>query len=421
MCRNFIDMNETAINPEKFERFLSLITKINSALDLNTILVSIMEAAKDIMEAEASSLMLTDLDTGELIFAVPTGPASVDLSGKRIPKGKGIGGWVAQNDEAIAVKDVKEDERFLGDTDNFVTKSIACVPMHNSSGEVIGVLQAINKVKGYFSKAELNLFSALGDQAAISIEKARFQQEAIEKERMEREINLAKTIQEGLFPKHIPSIPTVQFAGKSLPAREVGGDYYDFIELSNGSVLVILADISGKGVGASLVMVELRAIIHLLAHSSESLQTLLTKTNTMLVEDTPSGTFVTLFAAIINPVEHKITYCNAGHNPPWLLKKDEVKELIEGGPILGFMKNLPFEVVSTAFEIGDKLIIYTDGFTEGERSDEEQYGEERLLEAFQTAKGSASVQLEFLFKELEKFVDGAEPSDDRTAIVVTCN
>lgn len=414
-------MHQTIINSAKFERFLNLITKINSASELNSILVTIMESAKDIMDAQASSLMLTDKATGELIFAVPTGPASVDLSGKRIPKGKGIGGWVAEHDKAVVVDDVKNDSRFLGDTDNFVTKNIACVPMHNSSGELIGVLQAINKLSSHFSQSELSLFSALADQAAISIEKARLQQEAIEKERMEKEINLAKTIQEGLFPKVIPTLSNIGFAGKSLPAREVGGDYFDFIPLSNGNVLVLLADISGKGVGASLVMVELRAIVRLLAHSEESLASLLSKTNSMLVENTPSGTFVTLFAAIINPTENSITFCNAGHNPPWLLTGDSVIELEEGGPILGFMKNLLFEVVTRPFVSGDKVLIYTDGFSEGERFDEEQYGEDRLLETFKKAKGTAEEQLTHLFDELDLFVAGAEPTDDRTAIVITYN
>jgi len=408
------------ISPKKLEKLLNLITRINSALELNTILVSIMEAAKDIMDAEASSLMLVDQKSGELIFAVPTGPASVDLSGKRIPKGKGIGGWVAENDIAITVSDVKKDHRFLGDFDKFTTRNIACVPMHNSSGAVIGVLQALNKVNGTFYDSELPIFSALADQAAISIDRARFQEEAIEKERMEKEINLAKTIQEGLFPKKLPVMDKLDFAGKSLPAREVGGDYYDFIQISENKILIILADISGKGVGASLVMVELRAIIRVLAQTEQNLAVLLTKTNHMLVDDTPSGTFVTLFAAIVDTAENTITYCNAGHNPPWLLRSDSVVELFEGGAILGFMKVLPFETKTIPVESGNKILIFTDGFSEGERADGEQLGEENLLEMFKNVNGTSQFQLDFLFDELEKYVEGNEPSDDRTAIVLKC-
>lgn len=413
-----MSLSKNAIDSSKLQKLLSLITRINSEMELNAILLSIMEAAKDIMDAEASSLMLVDKATGELIFAVPTGIASVDLSGKRIPKGKGIAGWVAENNEIIVVNDVRSDERFLGDTDNFVTRDIACVPMRNSKGSVTGVLQVVNRITGEFHKEDLTLFTALADQAAIIIEKARFQEQALEKERMQQEINLAKTIQQGLFPKKIPKTAHIDVAGKSLPALEVGGDYYDVIEVSNGKVLLVLADISGKGVGASLVMVELRAIIRLLAQSEATLVDLVTKANSMLVDDTPQSTFVTLFLAIYDPNNQTLTYCNAGHNAPWLVQNDSVLELAEGGAIIGFMKGLPFETKTVPFVGNDKLLIYTDGFSEGERADGEQVGEEELLEWFKNVKGTAQNQLDELFNKLEIYVDGAEPSDDRTAMVI---
>ncbi|TNE69992.1 GAF domain-containing protein [bacterium] len=408
------------IENKQLEQLLSLLTRINSELELNAILATIMESTKDIMQAEASSLMLVDKETGELIFAVPTGPASVDLSGKRIPSGKGIGGWVAENNEAAIVNEVKSDHRFLGDTDNFVTNNLACVPMNNAKGEVIGVLQAINKKDGNFEQTELILFKALADQAAITIEKAKYQEEALEKQRMEQEISLAQTIQEGLFPKKIPTFNGLDIAGKSLPAREVGGDYFDVIELSNGRALVILADISGKGVGASLVMVELRAIIRLLAHTDIEFVDLMQKVNNTIVEDTPSNTFLTLFIGIVDPNTATITYCNAGHNSPWLVQNNEVIELDKGGPIIGFMKNMPYEIATVSVHPGHKLLIYTDGFSEGERADGEQLGEEELLELFKHAKGNAKQQLSYLYEKLEEFVAGAEPSDDRTAMVVLC-
>ncbi len=415
-----INQKSPKIENTKLEQLLHLLTKINAELELNAILATIMESAKNIMQAEASSLMLVDSETHELIFAVPTGPASVDLSGKRIPKGKGIAGWVAENNEALVVNDVKKDPRFLGDTDKFVTRNLACVPMRNAKGQVLGVLQAINRVEGDFPQDELILFKALADQAAITIEKARYQQDALDKQRMEQEISLAQTIQEGLFPKRIPSFSGLDIAGRSLPAREVGGDYYDVIELSGGRALIILADISGKGVGASLVMVELRAIIRLLAHTDISFVDLMHKVNNTLVEDTPQNTFVTLFIAIIDPASKTISYCNAGHNAPWLIQGDTVVELDKGGPIIGFMKNMPYEIAEVQADAGHKLLIYTDGFSEGERADGEQLGEEQLLDLFKHAQGSALQQLDFLYKKLDEFVAGNEPNDDRTAIVITC-
>jgi sigma-B regulation protein RsbU (phosphoserine phosphatase) len=408
------------IENTKLEQLLHLLTKINAELELNAILATIMESAKNIMQAEASSLMLVDSETQELIFAVPTGPASVDLSGKRIPKGKGIAGWVAENNEAVVVNDVKNDPRFLGDTDKFVTRNLACVPMRNAKGQVLGVLQAINRAEGDFPQDELILFKALADQAAITIEKARYQQDALDKQRMEQEISLAQTIQEGLFPKHIPTFKGLDIAGRSLPAREVGGDYFDVIELSGGRALIILADISGKGVGASLVMVELRAIIRLLAHTEITFVELMHKVNNTLVEDTPQNTFVTMFIAIIDPHSKTISYCNAGHNAPWMVQNNNVIELDKGGPIIGFMKNMPYEIAEIKAEAGHKLLIYTDGFSEGERSDGEQLGEEELLKLFKNARGSAVEQLDYLYKKLDEFVDGNEPNDDRTAIVITC-
>lgn len=416
---NKVDSNSAQnIETSKLEKLLTLINRINSELELDSILASIMECAKDITDAEASSLMLIDEQTNELIFVIPTGPASANLSGQRIPSGKGFGGWVFQHNQGIIVDDVNNDERFLGDYGDFKTRNLVCVPLKDSKGNILGVLQAINKQKGNFSEEDLQLFAAFADQAAVSLERAQYQKKAIENERMQQELQLAQKIQEGLFPALIPQINKLDLYGKSIPARETGGDYFDFIKIDDNSCLVIVADISGKGVGASLVMVELRAVIRLMVQNNRDLKEIIDRTNKILVDDTPTNTFVTCFMALINTQDGIVEYVNAGHNVPWLVSHEKTQELDVGGPILGFMEGFNFEIGKTEFKTGDKLLIYTDGFSEGENNEEEQLGEEKLLEIFQSSKGNSKNQLLNLFSKLEEFVSGAEPSDDRTAVIV---
>ena len=401
---------------------LDMIAHINSTMDTQSLLSAIMEAAELIMEAEASSLMMLDKETQELIITVPTGPVGSEISGVRIPAGQGFCGWVANHGEPLIVADAQNDPRFFGDVaGGFHTVSLICVPLRNPQGEIIGVLEAINKRDRTFIEEDISLFSILADQAAIALEKARLQQEAVEKQLLEQELHLAYQIQKGFWPQEIPRYEGIGLAGINVPATHVGGDYYDFIPMDEERCVLVIGDISGKGVPAALLMATLRAALRTQIENNHPVAETIFLVNNTLVKDTPEEKFVTLFYGALDVPKCEFTFVNAGHNPQILYDQntDEMKLLESGGPIIGFLEGLPFETTCEKLRPGQILVLYTDGITEAQNPDREMFGEARL-QAFirRHADEDAQRLMERLYQSVVDFTEGAPQYDDMTLIVM---
>jgi phosphoserine phosphatase RsbU/P len=414
-------------SPQRLSLLLDLIGRINSKLDLQSLLAAIMEAAKTIMDAEASSLLMLDRATGELVITVPTGPAGAEISGARIPPGEGLGGWVVRQRSHLVVADVQQDPRFFGDLtrSGFKTRNMICVPMKGPDGEITGVLQAINKRDGgIFTEADVPLFAALADHAAVAIETARLHKEALAKQRLDEQLRLAREIQEGFLPKEVPTFPGITLAGKAVPAADVGGDYYDFIPLTDKRCVLVIADISGKGIPAALLMASLRAALRTQIESGLKLPEVVSMINRILVRETPAERFVTLFCAEVDLERGVLTYINGGHNPPILFDREsgETRLLEIGGPIVGCLNGLRFETGVEKLKKGHTLVLYTDGMTEAENQDEDMFGEERFLSEVRK-RASPGIPAEeligALFEEVTAFVKGAPQHDDMTLLVMT--
>ncbi len=396
--------------------------RINSSVTLERLLAEIMESAKVIMEAEASSLLLLDDQTGELIFTVPTGPARAEISGVRIPAGKGFAGWVARTGVPLVVADPERDDRFFGEVSKsgFRTRNLICVPMRDSDGKTIGVLQALNRRNGLcFTDDDLPLFSSLSDHAAIAIEKARLHREALEMQKLERDLSLARSIQLGFLPKTVPEVPGFEVAGLSEPAAQVGGDYYDILPLGERGCALVIADISGKGLSAALLMASLRAALRTQVKNRLAVEETIGLLNNGLTDDCPSNRFVTLFYGELDVRKRRLHYVNAGHNPPLLFDGSSFATLEEGGPILGFHKDLPF--VGGAVELGEQhtLVMYTDGIIEAQNRNEEMFGEERLRELVaRHSRLPAAELLKTIHDQLLSFVGEVAQYDDLTLVIV---
>jgi len=408
----------------RLSRLVEVSGRINSSQGLEDLLSEIMESAKLIMDAEASSLMLLDRDTGELVIAVPTGPAMAEISGLRIPPGKGIGGWVARTGAPLIVSQAEHDPRFFGDVarTGFRTRNMICVPLRNGERQVIGVLQALNR-KGSltFNDDDIPVFLALSDHAAIAIEKAKLHREALEKQRLEREISLAQAIQSGFFPKSWPELPGIEVAGLSEPASQVGGDYFDVIELGGDRCALVVADISGKGFSAALLMASLRAALRAQVHNRLKVEETISMVNSAFVEDSPANRFVTLFYGEVDCRIHRFRFVNAGHNPPFFLRHNDqsLHQLEEGGPILGFMKGLPFVPGEVELEVGDTILMYTDGVVEAQNQAGEMFGDDRLKEILLAAADEGAGRLiARVHDAVDKFVNGAPQYDDLTLLVL---
>lgn len=403
---------------------LDLVARINSTMDHKSLLSAVMESAKVLMEAEASSLMLLDRSTGELIVTLPTGPASAEISGIRIPPGKGFGGWVASHGLPLVVPDAQSDPRFFGDIakGGFQTKSLVCVPLRNGEGEIIGVIQAVNKRDGRpFTGADTPVFLALADQASIALEKERLHQESTQRKLLEQQLELARTIQTGFWPKQMPVYAGFGFAAFSIPAAQVGGDYYDFIPVDSERCAVAVGDVCGKGVPAALLMSMLRAMLRAEAEADHPVEKTISQVNHVLVQDTPSGEFVTLFYGVLDAPRREFTHVNAGHNPPLLYDRrtGKMELLSEGGPVVGILDNFRFESMRLRLQPGQVLVIYTDGVTEAQNAREDQFGEDRLQALVrENADEDAKTMLDRIYQAVLGFVQGAPQHDDLTLVIM---
>ncbi|MFB3905108.1 MAG: PP2C family protein-serine/threonine phosphatase [Acidobacteriota bacterium] len=409
--------------PSRFSLLLDAVRRINTRVELASVLGTIMDAAKTIMDAEASSLMMLDPETQELIITLPTGPVSAEISGLRIPPGKGFAGWVATSGEPLIANDARRDPRFFGDLSKspFRTRNLICVPLRDSQGHVTGVLQAINRRDdGVFEESDIPIFSAFADQAAIAIEKSQLYQASLEKERLQQQLLLAREIQVGFWPKEIPGYDRVTLAGKSWPASEVGGDYYDVVPIDPKHCALIIADVSGKGLPAAMIMAAVRGALRTQMDSQASMSEITAAMNRMLVRDTPLEKYLTLFWAILDMETLELTYTNAGHNPPFVFDRTtvSVEALSDGGPVLGLLPNLDFASSTRVLKPGELLVMYTDGIVEARNAAEEMYGEERLVAQFVEASAcDAAGALELIERDVSAFSAGAPQYDDATLVI----
>jgi sigma-B regulation protein RsbU (phosphoserine phosphatase) len=382
-----------------------------------------MEAAKVIMEAEASSLMTLDPETEELIITVSTGAGSEEAPGFRIPKGEGVSGWVVENEKPLVLQDAQKDPRFFGDVaEGFKTKSLICVPLKSSKGEIMGVLEAINKKDGTtFKESDVPIFSALADQAAISLEKAQLYQESLEKKLLEQQLDMARKVQEQFLPKEIPIYEGIELSGMSLPAAHVGGDYYDFIPIDDKKCAIVIADICGKGIPAGLLMSTLRAALRTQVEGKHSIKETLNLVNNIIFKDTTSDKFVTLFFGIIDAETREFTYTNAGHNPPYIFDQTENKleTLTEGGPVLGVFKDFDYPSQKIKLHPGQFIVMFTDGVTEAMDKKEEYFDESRLENIIlECGNISANALMQKIYSEVKKHSQDVAQYDDITLLIV---
>jgi len=295
------------------------------------------------------------------------------------------------------------------------------VPMQ-VQGETRGLILLGEKLtKEPFSSTDLEFLASLGNLAMISLENTRLFREAIEKQRMEDELLIAREIQKGLLPALLPEIPRFSLAADNISSKQVGGDYYDALRLSEHQWVIAIGDVSGKGTPAALLMANLQASIRALVPLGFPLSGLTGRVNDLMCENTGGTKFVTFFWGILDARERTLRYVNAGHNYPMLLYRDgSMRRLDKGGMILGVMKTeIPYEEETVTLDSGDVLVMFTDGVTEAMNRDDQEYGEarlERLLRLHLDA--SADEMIEEVYKDVVRHAGGAPQSDDITMMVV---
>lgn len=395
-------------------------TTVSSANSLGNIVeLVVQKCVKHLSVEQAAVLMLGDKDEAAALHTMVR-KVQTDITTNPYRLGDQVIGWMIKNQAPLVINDVAADERFHSPTlqpDGVVT-SLMCVPLRQK-GRLLGVLSAFNKRGSEgFTESDQRLLTIIAAQSAQVIENARLGEEEKALQLMQQELRMAHGIQLKLLPKEPPSIPGFQIAGRSLAARNVGGDYYDFYR-SGDNYAICLGDVSGKGMPAALLMACVQATIRGQTLVESSVANCLERSNRLLYEITESDKFVTLFFALLDPVARRLCYSNAGHNPPILLSDKQVLPLDVGGPVLSILPACPYEEAQLDLHSGDLLVIYSDGFSEAMNRRFEEFGEGRLLELVTKNRDlSPDALIEEAFRIVKQHTGDAPQTDDMTIVVL---
>ena len=375
--------------------FLMEATKaLASTLDLGELLGRILEVAKTQADAERGTLFLVDEKTEEIWSLIAHGLEKQEI---RLPLGRGIAGHVAKSGEILNILDAYADPRFNRDVDaqtGYRTRNILCLPIRNKSRKIIAALQLLNKRRGGFTPEDVDFLLTLSDHMALALENAQLHRALIEKERLEREMALARDIQRSLLPETAPLVPGFDLAVTNEPCFEVGGDYYDFLPLGSDTLLIVIADVEGKGISSAMIMSNLQATLRALVLNLPSLDNLAESLNHMILAGTRGGKYLTMFLGLIDIPRKTIDYINCGHVPPVIVRTEgESVNLTEGGMVVGLFDNVRYNSGQSKFQTGDVLVLCTDGITESMDEEQEEYGTERLVNCVRGAITQSAAEI----------------------------
>lgn len=329
--------------------------------------------------------------------------------------------WIQSNEKPLRLNDPQANAKSVEIKRQRAITSVLSVPLLVRS-QLIGVLTIYNKkAAGSFTNQDERLLSIIGSQSAQVLENARLNKKEQKLNEIEKEVEVANKIQKQLLPDEPPSLDQYNLLGRSITAKAVGGDYYDFIKLDEHRWVICLGDVSGKGLPASLLMSNLQALIRgeLPCHSSPG--KLLENVNNKLYKNTDIQKFATLFLGILDTESHTLTYSSAGHEYPFVIHSDKsFNRLQKGGLPLGVLKNQNFEEQTINFHLGDKLIVYSDGITDNRNKDNEMFGEERLEKLLLSkATENGAELLSNIFEASTGHNKQSELFDDMTAMILS--
>ena len=335
----------------------------------------------------------------------------------RLKAGKGLVGWVAKTGEPVIVPNVQQDRRYVPARPE--TMSELVVPLFSGS-EVIGAFNLESDHLDAYSPSDLEMVTAFANQASLSITRARLIQETFEKNKITEQLQVAREIQKSFQPSKPLKYPGYDFDAVNISSEEVGGDYFDFIPIVDNQLGVTIADVSGKGLPASLIMASFRASLIAEIRNNYAIRTILRKVNNLICESVEKGKFVTAVYGVLDMKNRIFTFANAGHNPPILLRATgEVEFLTTGGWTLGIMTEREYEERPIHIRDGDILVLYTDGVTEAESPTDELFGTERLVELVKTNRHrSAKEMRETIIDEVIRFRDPVSQPDDLTIVII---
>ncbi len=404
-------------------RLLAATRSVASQVDLDQTLETIVRDACTALDCDRASLYQYDPERKELYTRVVT---ELEINEIRTPLDQGITGYVARSGRVANVPNPAADPRWNADVDRrtgYRTQNILAAPLLSPhDGSLLGVLQVLNKLAGQFDAFDEELIQAFGQHAAVALDRARLVAELREHERSAESLVIARSIQQGFIPSQMPEVPGYQFAVWCYPNEEVGGDYCDIVPIGEECIGLVIADVSGHGLGPSLLMASVRAAFRALLLKHAEPPELLALLERLLADDLREGKFVTMVVAQLDPQSHRVTYANAGHAPAlhYFTAIDRFTPLASTGAPVGVLGEGDFEQ-GTPFvmEPGDLLLLCTDGIVDALNPAGEHFGEERLRQLIrQSRKASAEELVKQIAAAVMAHVGDQTPSDDLTILAV---
>lgn len=414
---------EQALRPENFRRLLDVARALAQPFDLTSLLSEIVDAARALLDAERGSVFLYDPVTKELFTKVATGSGEI-----RVPPGRGIVGECANLREVINVPDCYADARFDPTFDRqsgFRTRCLLAVPLVGHDDALVGVMQVLNKRDGAFGEEDEGVATALAAQCAVALQRQHLLAELVAKEKMERELEVARLIQVSFLPGHMPVLPGYEIAGWSRPADQTGGDVFDVIEIGGSRIVLLLGDATGHGIGPALSVTQVRSMLRIAMRLGAELDSVVTHINDQLSHDLPEGRFVTAFLGVLDAQAHVVSYHSAGQGPLLVLSEAEgaCRVLEPTAMPLGLFEGLPVPAPTRfALDPGELLALVTDGVFEREDRAEQQFGTERVVELLRRhERAPLGAIIEAIVAECDAFAGGAPQADDMTLLLVRRN
>lgn len=401
-------------------KVLEVTRRLGAPVELGEILQLVIEAALGVLDAERGTVFLYDRSTDELFSRVATGEEEI-----RFPASLGIAGESAKKRELINVEDCYADARFNKEVDKktgFRTRCLLSIPLIGIQDELVGVLQVLNKRSGVFDGDDEELAKTLAAQCAVSLQRARLIEEQLVKQKLERDLAVARDIQLGILPKELPEIDGYTLACWSRPADDTGGDIYDATLLKDRGVAVLLADATGHGIGPALSVTQMRAMFRIGLRLGESLDRIALEINEQLKADLPGNRFITAFLGILDPGKHRLDYLSCGQGPllHYHAGTEEVEYLDSNALPLAILPNLMIEdCAPMVFDSGDVVAVLSDGFFEYADAMGEQFEKQRVSDVIRQSRGgSADEILQALLGAIESFAPGIAQDDDMTAVIL---
>jgi serine phosphatase RsbU (regulator of sigma subunit) len=396
-----------------------LARSIGASLDSQQVMQTIIQRSLHAINAEQGVITLVEKGPG----AETTTLVRTQVSTSQQPQfhlDQALVGWMYLNKKPLLLNDPRQDERFRGTRFDDSVRCLLCVPMMVKS-ELIGILTVYNKkLSRGFTEEDQRLLAIIAAQSAQVVENARLSEEERVLQKMKAELRLAAQIQLDLLPKDCPKLSGYDIAAKTIPAEQVGGDYFDFVCSHQNQLALCLGDVSGKGLPAALLMANLQATLRGQAMLTPVPRECLLRANKLLFNSTSPEKFATLFYAVLDPGSGSFCYSNAGHERPVLLKRNqEVRFLGIGGLPLGMLEDRTYEDECEHLHPGDVLVVYSDGIGETVGTSGEQFGAERALEVIKAgAHLSAGELVESMLSAVRRHAANPTQSDDMTMVVV---